>query len=68
MNTEPRNTVKSSTGTRDAVETAIDLSKEDKSTTWEASASKVLRRITQWGAIEPACEANAKQPLEADRA
>lgn len=34
--------------TRDAVESAIDLSKEDKSITWEEAANKKLTKITQW--------------------
>ncbi|MGD1103655.1 MAG: hypothetical protein ABSA59_16515 [Terriglobia bacterium] len=34
-----------STGTRDAVETAIDISKDDKSSTWESNA---LKKITRW--------------------
>lgn len=36
-------------GTRDAVETAIGLAKEDKSGTWESSLSRTPRRINRWG-------------------
>jgi predicted metal-dependent TIM-barrel fold hydrolase len=39
------------TGTRDAVETAIDLSKEKKSNTWESSVKK-SRTITRWDAAD----------------
>jgi len=35
-------------GTRDAVESSIDLSKDDKSTTWEESACINLTKITRW--------------------
>jgi hypothetical protein len=38
------------TGTRDAVETAIDISKSDKSSTWE---SNVLKKITRWKSKQP---------------
>lgn len=37
------------TSTREAVETAIDLSKGDKSSTWESHVSKEPDRITGWG-------------------
>jgi hypothetical protein len=36
------------TSTRDAVESSIDLSKGDKSITWEEAANKKLTKITQW--------------------
>ncbi len=36
------------TSTRDAVESSIDLSKEDKSITWEEAANKKLTKIKQW--------------------
>jgi hypothetical protein len=35
-------------GTRDAVESAIDLSKGDRSITWEESAANNLARINRW--------------------
>ncbi len=41
----PRRRVK---GTRDAVETAIDMAKEDKSSTWESHLSKVPDRVARW--------------------
>lgn len=34
--------------TRNAVESSIDLSKGDKSITWEKSASKNFDKITKW--------------------
>lgn len=36
------------TSTRDAVESSIDLSKGDKSITWEDAANKKLTKITPW--------------------
>ncbi len=43
------------TETRDAVEAAIDMTKEDRNSTWEQRA-KQSRRITRWS-----------QPTNADR-
>lgn len=37
------------TSTRDAVETAIDLSKGDKSSTWGSYAAKGSDKATGWG-------------------
>lgn len=37
-----------STGTRDAVESAIDFSKGNKFATWEESVDKNLSKITKW--------------------
>lgn len=42
-NTLPRNS-----GSRDAVESSIDISKEDKHTTWEQAANRKLTKITRW--------------------
>jgi hypothetical protein len=39
------------TDTRDAVETAIDISKEDKSSSWEHLIS--TRRVKRWGVKDP---------------
>lgn len=36
------------TGTRDAVETAIDLAKSDPSMTWEEQLARNPDRVTQW--------------------
>jgi hypothetical protein len=33
---------------RGAVETAIDISKGDRSTTWEEAVDKSLHRVTRW--------------------
>lgn len=41
-----------SSGTRDAVETAIDRAKSDKSSTWEAVNTRTSKRITRWQAHE----------------
>lgn len=41
-----------STGTRDAVETAIDLSKRNQRSTWEALTAKNRGRISQWSVDE----------------
>ena len=38
------------TDSRDAVESAIDLSKGDRTITWESSALKRLRKLRQWEA------------------
>ena len=48
--TAPRTTVSSVTvtGTRDAVETAIDLSKGLSRGTWESSAKTSLGRFARW--------------------
>ena len=35
-------------GTRDAVESSIDSSKNDKQTTWEQSANRRLNKIARW--------------------
>lgn len=43
----------SSVGTRDAVETAIDLSKGLKKTTWETLAKKYSNTIPNWSDTEP---------------
>ena len=37
-----------SSGTRDAVESSIEISKGDRSITWEESASRNLTKITRW--------------------
>ncbi len=42
-------TMSSTVNTRDAVESAIDLSRSDKAKSWEKLA-KTSRRITRWGA------------------
>jgi len=39
---------------RGAVETAIDISKGDRSTTWEEAVDKSLHRITRWESPPPA--------------
>lgn len=36
------------TGTRNAVETAIDLSKDRKRSTWEGQFKQVADRISRW--------------------
>jgi len=36
------------TGTRDAVETAIDLAKQDRSKSWEEQMANNPNRISQW--------------------
>lgn len=36
------------TGTRDAVESSIDASKNDKQSTWEQSANRRLANISRW--------------------
>ena len=40
--------LRENSGTRDAVETAIDRSKEDKFNTWEGANSKPSKKIGQW--------------------
>jgi len=45
---EKREAMNHSISTRDAVETAIDLSR-DRSGTWEASTAKGAKRIPHWG-------------------
>ena len=47
-------------GTRDAVETAIDRAKGDKSGTWEAINSKTSKKITRWQAKDTSNGEGAK--------
>jgi hypothetical protein len=49
-------------GTRDAVETAIDRAKSDKSSTWEGSASRTTKRISRWKTKEHSAELNDSKP------
>ena len=41
------------TSSRDAVETAIEMSKTDKLITWEAGAAKIRKRTASWAISEP---------------
>ncbi len=56
-----------SSGTRDAVETAIDLSRGIKKTTWDTLAKKYSKLIPYWDSLESAVEITSqpdnKSPL-----
>ncbi|HKX32862.1 MAG TPA: hypothetical protein VJ302_34590 [Blastocatellia bacterium] len=41
------------TETRNAVESAIDLAKKDKSVSWEVAISRFHKRVTRWKDIHP---------------
>ena len=49
------------TETRDAVETAIDMTKEDRNSTWEQRARQ-SKRITRWNQPTNAAKGNQGKP------